>query len=210
MNGLRMTWIKTAAICVTTSLASIASAATVGFDAITNNSGISGTVDSQFTADVTNEGGGVVSFKFNNAGPVDSFIAQVYWDDDLGLFTGFNTLASNWDTPATPPNVPNGNSVGFFADLGADADNPQAANGIDVGEMAVFLLDLDVNGGATFADVIFALQSGDLRLGMHVQGIQPSGQSDSFVISAPLPAGVWMGLALLGGVGAAKRSRRTT
>jgi hypothetical protein len=59
--------------------------------------------------------------------------------------------------------------------------------------------------GMTFADTIAALISGDLRLGMHVQAIGTSGDSDGFINNpldpVPLPAGLLLFLSGLAGIG---------
>jgi hypothetical protein len=42
-------------------------------------------------------------------------------------------------------------------------------------------LIFDLQGVQTFADVISDLNSGDLRIGLHVQAIGTDGESDSFI-----------------------------
>ena len=122
---------------------------------------------------------------------------------------GFDTIAMDWGDPATPSNLPGGNGIGFSADLSVDSDPPPSQTGIQEGEMATFVLIL--NAGKSIADVARAIADGSLRLGMHVQSIAPSGNSDGFVnIPVPLPAAGWMGLALLGSLGLAKKTRRMT
>lgn len=165
-------------------------AATVTFDQITTNGAQSPVA--QLSADVSDSGGQVL-FKFINAagvGSIASRISEVYWDDDLGLLSngpvvdGANTSAgvSLTSIPASPSNVPSGNTVGFNADFSAGRVMA-AANAVDPGEMASFLFDGDQG------DIEAALVSGDLRLGMHVISIAGDGQSESFVNSTvPEPA----------------------
>lgn len=159
-----------------------ASAATITFSQITSNGTESPA--GQLTAEVSDSGGQVL-FKFVNAaggGSIASRISEVYWDDDLGLLSngpvvdGSNTSAGVVLTsiPASPANVPAGNTVGFNADFSAGRVMA-AANGVDPGEMAAFLFDGDTTS------VLAALAAGDMRLGMHVISIGAGGQSESFV-----------------------------
>ena len=193
------------AVVLVATVASVASAVTVGFERIEPGNAPEN-VASQFSAEVTDAGAGLVSFKFSNAGPIASYIADIYWDFDGSLLTGFDTIAPDWNEPATPGNLPGGNMVGFSADLSVDADPPPARNGIHPGEMATFILTT----GGTFDAIVAALTDGSLRLGLHVQGIGSKGESDGFVsVPVPLPTAAWMGIALLGGLGVAKKTRRT-
>ena len=60
----------------------------MGFEAISNNSGNSDAVALQLSADITSDGPGLISFKFNNAGPIESVVTDIYWDDaDMPLFS---------------------------------------------------------------------------------------------------------------------------
>ena len=74
----------------------------------------------------------------------------------------------------------------------------------------------NLQGGKVFNDVLSDLNSGALRIGLHVQSIGPSSASDSFVSKPPfdpgptpipLPATVWMGALGLIGVGLMKYRR---
>lgn len=194
-------------------------AVTYGFDCITNNmGGDCGIGEAQLTADVTDAGAGQVLFTFSNSGPEASSIADVYFDDGslLGIAglidaddgTGgdpgvdFSELASPGNLPgannATPPFV---TTAGFSA----DSDPPVQPNGVNPGETLGILFNLQ--GGQTFNDVIAQLGTGELRIGIHVQGYA-SGGSESFVNFVPVPAAVWLfGSGLLGLIGIARRKR---
>jgi PEP-CTERM motif len=61
----------------------------------------------------------------------------------------------------------------------ADSDTPVEANGVNPGEWVAITFSLI--DGQTFADTIAALENGSLRIGLHVQAIAPSGNSDAFI-----------------------------
>lgn len=188
------------AMAAACALAASAPAATINFSAISNNSGNAAAVAPQFAADVTDAGGGLVSFDFSNAGPIGSVISEIYWDSN-GTYVSVQTVATNWSVGGSPPDLPEGNTVGFDGDLYVTSDNPSPQKGIDAGESAVFVLDT----GATFAQTLTDLQDGTVRIGMHVISIDPSGNSDAFV-TVPEPGS--LALAALGlGLVAVRRRR---
>lgn len=170
---------------VASSLAGHTQATTIGFDQITTN-GVESPAG-QLTVDVSDSAGRVL-FKFSNAGPLASRISEVYWDDDSGLLTnGPDVDGSSTsggvdlsDSPASPSNLPSGNTVSFAAEH-SSGRKMSAANGVDPGEMAGFLFDGDLT------TVVNALGNGSLRIGMHVISIGSAGQSESFV-NVPEPA----------------------
>lgn len=170
-----------------------AKAYSTDFSAISDNSGVSGALAGQFHVDVS-EFLTYTVFTINNTGSIDSFIAQVYWDDTTSVLGSLSVLPSNWGAPATPANLPGGADpmVNFFADFSTDADNPQPDNGIHTGETRAYGFS-----GSSYADVVSAMTSGSLRVGLHVQGIGEGidgcqniaglvcGESDSFVTPEP-------------------------
>ena len=117
---------------------------------------------------------GQVEFTISNQfGFFEAFIGQIYWDDDANVLLSLDPINAdpgiNFSEGATPPDLPGGNNIGFFADFGVGAESPAPTNGINPGEEASFVFILV--GGMTFADVNTALGNGDLRVGIHVQGI---------------------------------------
>jgi hypothetical protein len=143
--------------------------------------------EAQFSATVTDVGGGQVSITFANSGPQASIIADVYIEDNASVFTGIASITdgagTNFEIGANPANLPGANnaSPAFVADFSADAEAPTGTggNGADPGES--FSVIMTLAGGKTFADVQSAFELGSVRLGIHGQGLGTSGGSESFV-----------------------------
>ena len=165
-------------------------------------------VSNQLSLDVTQIGNSV-DFKFINASSgVNVFMGAIYFDFlNANLFTSLNQTASvgtvsfTGITPSTQ-NFPEGNLIGFSTNAEGDR-NGGAGNGINIGEHLILTALLN-----PIADINSLLQSGGLRVGLHIQGYQ-SGGSDSYVNTpnaVPLPAAGWLfGSALLGFVGLSRR-----
>ena len=67
----------------------------IGFSCISgNNTTQCGIGEAQFSATLANLGAGLVSITFANSGPTASFIAQVYIDDDAGVFAGIASITN--------------------------------------------------------------------------------------------------------------------
>jgi hypothetical protein len=158
-----------------------------GFDRITSNAPQN--IEAQFSVDATDFGGGQVDFKFVNNVGVASNVAEIYFDDDAGVLTNtFSLIESatvDFAPGGSPPNLPGGNTISFVADYRAGAQNPSPQNGLN--QASDFLIiRFTLAGGKTFADVISAINGDTLRMGLHVQAIGTSGQSDSFVNDGPV------------------------
>ena len=196
-------------------------AVTYGFDCITGNvAGDCSIGEAQLTVDVTDAGAGQVLFTFNNSGPADSSITDVYFDDgSMASISGIASIDNSdpgvsftQDGPApnqvSPPDLPGGNSItpvfNVTDGLSADSDAPTQPNGVNPGESLGVLVNLS---GVSYADLLSDIASADLRIGIHVQGYAGGG-SESFVNNVPVPAAVWLfGSGLLGLVGVARRKR---
>jgi hypothetical protein len=168
----------------------------LSFNNITNNNpGDAAIGESQLFVDVTPYGTNQVLFTFGNTGPYASSICDVYFDDGTLLEMASLIDAddgvggdSNVDftQSASPPDLPGGNNVTppFITTAGflADSDPEVQPNGVNPGESLGIIFNLQTGG--TFSDVLAELGSGDLRIGIHVQGYA-SGGSESFVNSIP-------------------------
>ena len=160
------------------------------FGNITNNlAGDAAIGEAQLSMDVTANGENIL-FLFSNSGPADSSITDIYFDDDVPLlqfsaFVYYSTGGVAYSVGAAPPDLPGG-SLSFSADYAYDSDsgNPGVqANGINPGEQLGLLFDYC---GVGFDQVIAALESGGLNVGIHVQGFE-SGGSESFTTNSPAP-----------------------
>lgn len=190
-----------------------ASAVTYGFQCITGNvAGDCAIGEAQLSVDVTGPTSGQVLFTFSNVGSEASSVAEVYFDD--GSLGGPPTLIQGSGVSftvgnANPSNLPGGNSVGFTAtqEFSADAGNQAPTDGLNPGETLGILFN--IQGGLTLADVLNDLNSGAIRIGLHVIAFE-SGKSASFVNAVPLPAAAWLFLSALAGLFGLKRYQQKT
>lgn len=194
-------------------------AATLDFFCITGNkAGDCAIGVSQLSVAVTDPGNDQVLFTFFNIGGDQSTISEIYFDDGtlLGIAAIDNSDPNvSFSQDATPPDLPGGNSISpaFNVTAGflADADNPAPKWGVSPGESVGILFALQTGG--SFFDVLDDLETGELRIGLHVINFANDG-SESFVNNPgggpptviPVPAAVWLlGSGLLGLVALGRR-----
>ncbi|WP_181256764.1 PEP-CTERM sorting domain-containing protein [Merismopedia glauca] len=129
-----------------------------------------------FSFDVTDAGNGKVLFQINNAAN-NGAIGSIYWENTGNLLSNMVLNVGNIGNVnfknISPGNLPQGNKIAFIEAFGARFQSGGSKR-INGGE------SLGITFTGNFNSVINALQSEDLRVGIHVQEL-PQGQSDSFV-----------------------------
>ncbi|MBI1313469.1 PEP-CTERM sorting domain-containing protein [bacterium] len=198
---------------------------TYGFAGVTNNSPVNTAIgENQLAVEVVRlRRSSQVQLLFTNSGPDASSITDVYLDDESSLFSSIRSIQNysgvSFSQGATPGNLPGGNNLEdpFVTTLGlnADSDPPVEKNGVNPGEKLGITLNLA--SGVSFSDVIAAINSAALRVGIHVQGFA-NGGSESFVNVNPTnpdgppivpePTGLALAGIALGGL-LVKRRRRS-
>lgn len=149
-----------------------------------NNSGDAAIGEAQLFVelfDLTNQ----VEFQFTNTGPEASSICDVYFDNGslLGIaYIDNSSTGVSFSQLASPPDLPGGNNVSppfnVTSGFSADSDPPAQPNGVNPNEYLGIIFDLQPGG--VFQDVLDELETGELRIGIHVQGFN-SGGSESFI-----------------------------
>jgi hypothetical protein len=195
-----------------------ASPVELSFFRITNNTVAN--PEGQLKALVSSVNGSTVSIKFTNNVGIQSSVSEIYFDDRYAFpFASIEpTLFQNGTAftggGANPSNLPGAGNVmpTFQATTIFSADavgNP--SNGISA---ASDWLDMHFTlvGGKSFQDVIDALNTGNLRIGLHVSSIGPTENSDSFVnnppVVIPLPPAAWAGISCMLGLATVRTIRR--
>ena len=150
--------------------------------------------DLNLYVEVSNGGTDEVDFTFYNESLINSSISRIYFSDGGGLLIDIaditNGPGTSFSRLARPGNLPRGNTFEppFMTvdGLSADSAPPLPHNGVNPGEWVQFTLD---NNG-TFENVIDGLNTGSIRIGVHVIGIGLPYGSGVAAVSVPEPATV--------------------
>jgi hypothetical protein len=135
----------------------------------------------QLMVELFDLGSDQVRFEFTNSGPYAMSITDIYFED--GSLVSYVSMDSSsgvsFSQGATPPNLPGGNIVSFVTGpFSFDSDPPVQPNGVNPGEFLGLIFD------AVYGTIESELESGDMRIGLHVQGYA-SGGSEAFVNGPP-------------------------
>ena len=145
----------------------------------------------QFSVDIYDRStvvdGPRAGFMFYNMGPYQSSITQIYFQDGslLGIAEVNDGYGTDYSQGGSPKDLPSGNTcpTPFVADKGflATPEPPTQPNGVNNSVTGPFeAVEIVFSLTAPFDNVIGELNSGELRIGIHVQGYD-SGGSESFV-----------------------------
>jgi len=138
------------------------------FYAITSytNAGYQSVV-SQMSMDVVPLNDTSAALVFTNAGPVESTVDAIYFDYAPEIGVGLDAVdPADWAYGTPPPDLPGGGGGLFTADFYLMVDSPPTKKGITIGSSLEVVLSYN-----TGFDILAALNSGDLRVGLHTIGI---------------------------------------
>lgn len=165
---------------------------TFSYSCTNNNSGdVAGSIG-QFSVELADLGNNQAAFTFYNVGSYQSSITDVYFDDGvlLGIATIENGPGTQFSQGANPIDLPGGNgctppfdvTAGFLADSDPGPGGGTQAHGVNNTSTPYEYVTIvfDLIAGTTYADLVGQLNSGFVRIGIHVQGYA-SGGSESFV-----------------------------
>lgn len=157
---------------------------TSGFVSITNNDPFNAAIGSaQISLDVTAVNSDMARFVFSNTGAEDAVISGIYFEDPERLlsFDSFDPFTSgvSFRQITRNLNLPGGNqpAVNFDESFGFAALPPPSHNGVNPAESLGIVFDLQ---GTTFEQLLDDIETGEVRVGIHVIGFEDGG-SESFV-----------------------------
>ncbi|WP_373527345.1 PEP-CTERM sorting domain-containing protein [Nostoc sp.] len=165
-----------------------ASAASFSFDNISGGDTVGDAFASNFSFDVTDNGGGKVLFKFLNNASSTQALKQVAFSVDNSVSGILSTMVLNvgnspnvlFESKKNTQNLAQSNNIsGWNETFGADTKGANS-NAVQSGE------SLGITFNANYNTVLTAINAGTLKLGIHV-GSLPNGKSDSYVNSVPTP-----------------------
>ena len=162
---------------------------TYGFVGLSKNDAQNtATGESQLQLDVRSLSGGRVEFKFRNIGTTASSITNVYFDGSDDLFQYTSSVSGSrgvrFQSDATPQSLPSGSNLlsPFETDDSFSAKSGRISNGVNPGEL--LNVQMKLKSGYRLWNVVSAINSLTLRVGLNVQGFS-NGGTESFINPTP-------------------------
>jgi hypothetical protein len=154
--------------------AGTADAATFQFECISGAAVACGVGEASLSVELTDGGNDTVHLVLSNNDPGTSIATGIYIDDSrlVRKVTLTGGAGTNFRRGGKPSDLAGGSVVAFHDDFRFTARKPVDPNGVDGGESLALVLRL--RDGVTYADVISALASGALRIGVHIADADPS------------------------------------
>jgi hypothetical protein len=202
-------WAVAATVLAATASPVSSLGAVIHFTGITHNNALDvAAEEAQLSMEVTSSSSQRVEFTFFNTGTFASCITGIYFEKGplRWVVSVSNSSGVSFSSGGTPNSLPGGSSItpAFVTAFWATADNSVLINGVANGlspnqEWVSMLFRL--SSGKTFNDVVNQLQTGQMRVGVTVEGLSryddggivkcccPTGGSESFVtVGTPEPA----------------------
>ncbi len=131
-----------------------------------------------------------IHFQFHNASSIESSMARVYFEDEEESFLGIAYITEGPGThfgyPVSPGDLPGGDLLvpPFVTtrEFCIGGGPPPSHNGINPGEW--IQISFDLSNGGTVESVIDQLDTGAMRIGVHIIAL-PDGSSESAVVPEP-------------------------
>jgi hypothetical protein len=127
--------------------------------------------EAQLSVEVLAAAPGQVSFRLRNQGGEPLTASQLFFDDVAGVLGDLLSVVDGVGVVflegGKPDDLKGGKKIGFEADAFVSAAKPAKDNGVNPGEDVLVLFALA--GTNTFEDVIAALESEGLRIGVNAK-----------------------------------------
>ncbi len=164
----------------------------------------------------TNSSNTGIFFTFHNVVGIASSITQLVMGDDDNIFSTIDLFNSSTGVEFDKSDNLNGNNYGFTKTFSQSATGTN--DGVDSASEWVTLFAI-YNTAENFNSLLSAISNKKLHMGLHLQSIFPTDNSDRYVLSespilggfgnpVPLPAALWLfGPVLLGLIGFRKKAK---